>query len=106
MLVFSSLWEGLPVALLEGMAAGLPVVATKVGGIPGVLENRKTGLLVSPSNPDVLAEACLKLIGNPTLRQKMGAAAFAYVRAHYSIDVMVDAIAKMYETLLQKARLA
>jgi len=105
-LVFSSRWEGLPVALLEGMAVGLPVISTEVGGVPGMLEHERTGLLVPPSNSDALAQACLKLIADQSLRQQMGIAAVEKVRAHYSMDAMVDAIAKLYEELLQKARLS
>ncbi len=104
MLVFSSLWEGLPVALLEGMAAGLPVVATEVGGIPGVLEHGVSGIIVPPSDPDALAAACLKLINNPALGLQMGRAGFAHVKAHYSIDAMVEATSRLYLSLLRKAR--
>ena len=101
-LVFSSRWEGLPVVLLEGMAAGLPVVATDVGGIAGVLKDGETGYLVAPADPQALAAGCLKLIGNSVVRKKMGAAANHHIQAHYSMDAMVDSISELYQTLLKE----
>jgi len=105
-LVFSSKWEGLPVALLEGMAVGIPVVSTNVGGVPEVLDHEHTGLLVPPSDSDALAQACLVLIENPSLRQQMAKAAIKKVQAYYSIDAMVDATSELYEELLEKARVS
>lgn len=105
-LVFSSLWEGLPVALLEGMSVGLPVVSTEVGGVPGVLENEVTGLLVPPSDSDALALACLTLIGNQPLREQIGTAAAKKVRVKYSLDIMVDSISDLYQDLLHRGRLS
>jgi len=101
-LVFSSRWEGLPVVLLEGMAAGLPVVATDVGGIGGVLKDGETGYLVPPGDPQALAAGCLKLIGDPVERKKMGMAANCHIQAHYSMDAMVDSISELYQTLLKE----
>jgi glycosyltransferase involved in cell wall biosynthesis len=66
--------EGLPNAVLEAMAAGLPVVATSVGGVPEVLADGVTGLLVPPREPKELAAAIARLAGDPLLRQRMGAA--------------------------------
>jgi len=103
-LVISSKWEGMPVALLEGMAVGLPVVSTKVGGVPEVLEHEHTGLLVPPSDSNALAEACLSLIENPTLRTQMATAATKKVRSSYGMDAMIDATARLYDELLEKAR--
>lgn len=60
--------------LSEAMASGKPVVSTKVGAIPEVVDDGKTGLLVEPNNPQQLAAAVLKLAGNKRLRGKMGAA--------------------------------
>jgi glycosyltransferase involved in cell wall biosynthesis len=104
-LVFSSLWEGLPVALLEGMAARLPVVATSVGGIPGVIKPDVSGLLVPSSNAEPLAQACIKLIKNPHLREKMGLAGQSHVQAHYSMNGMVEKTVDLYQSLLLNAGL-
>lgn len=99
-LVFSSRWEGLPVALLEGMASSLPVVSTRVGGVPGVIQNGETGVLVPPADSQSLADACLLLIKDPALREKMGQAGNIHVRANYGMDGMVEKIANLYRSLL------
>jgi glycosyltransferase involved in cell wall biosynthesis len=99
-LAFSSLWEGLPVALLEGMAAGLPAVATRVGGIPSVVQDGQTGLLVSPADSKELADAIINLLQHPQLARTMGAAGRQRVRAHFSEQMMVDQITDLYERLL------
>jgi len=101
-LVFSSLWEGLPVALLEGMAAARPVVATAVGGIPEVVVADKSDFLVPPGDPNALSQACLRLASDPAARRSMGRAGLEQVRAHYSIDVMIDRTAALYAKLLQE----
>lgn len=103
MLVISSKWEGLPVTLLEGMAAGLPIVATAVGSIPEVLRDGEMGLIVAPSNPKDLANACLRLINSPVIRQRMGEAAHMHVKLNFSNDVMVNKIVDLYQELMQMA---
>jgi glycosyltransferase involved in cell wall biosynthesis len=100
-LVFSSRWEGLPVALLEGMAAELPIVATAVGGIPETLKDQTMGYLVPPADAMALANACLRLVKNPEKRQKMGAVAYEHVKSNYCVDAMVNATFELYQTLLQ-----
>jgi glycosyltransferase involved in cell wall biosynthesis len=101
-LVFSSRWEGLPVALLEGMASHLPVVATAVGSIPAVLDNEVTGTLVSPANSDEIAQACIRLIKDPSLRQQMGRAGYTKILENYSLDSMIDKTDCLYQTLLKR----
>ena len=101
-LVFSSLWEGLPVALLEGMAAARPVVATAVGGIPEVVLPDKSAILVPPGDADALAQACLRLASDSATRRSMGQAGFERVVARYSIDAMIDRTAALYAQLLQE----
>ena len=103
-LVFSSRWEGLPVALLEGMASSLPIVATNVGGVPGVIENGETGFLVPPSSPDLLANACLVLIKDPELKKRMGKAGYTHVQEKYGMELMVNKTISLYQSLLQVAR--
>jgi glycosyltransferase involved in cell wall biosynthesis len=99
-LVFSSLWEGLPIALLEGMAARLPVVATRAGGMSSVVHDGQTGLLVSPADPDELADAITTLIQHPQLAHAMGTAGQQRVRTQYSEQAMVDQVTDLYERLL------
>ncbi len=98
--VLPSLWEGMPNAVLEAMAAGLPVVATAVGGTPEAVVDGVTGLLVCPSDPAALAEAILHLLDNPDLRQQMGQAGRKRVLQHFSVERMVEQTQNLYDQLL------
>lgn len=93
--VLPSLQEGLPLSLLEAMASGLPVVATTVGGIPGVVKDGENGLLVPAADPTALRDALVRLLTNPALRQSLGAAA-----RRDSLDWSWDAVWERYEALL------
>jgi len=101
-LVFSSRWEGLPVTLLEGMAAGKPVVATAIDGINGVALPDLTALLVAPDDPSGLALACIKLSTRPDLRLRMGMAGYERVLSHYSLERMINQTAGLYDRLLRE----
>jgi L-malate glycosyltransferase len=94
--VLPSKWEGISLALLEAMAAGLPVVATSVGGTPEVIKNGETGFLVPPSNPQVLAAAIQKLIEDPSLRREIGQAGKRHCQKNYDIDMIVKEIDSLY----------
>jgi glycosyltransferase involved in cell wall biosynthesis len=96
--VSSSHTEGLPVAVLEAMAAGLPVVATSVGGTPEVVDDGRTGLLVPPSRPDLLANRIEELLGDPRRRSAMGRAGKERVRD----ELTFAAQAERYERLLRR----
>ena len=100
--VLPSLWEGMPNAVLEAMAAGLPVVATAVGGIPEVVVDGVTGLLVPPRDPDGLAQAIECLLRDPGLRRKMGQAGWKRVERCFSVEQMVRKTEDLYETLLNR----
>ena len=93
--VLSSDYEGVPLAVLEAMAAGKPVVATAVGGVPELIEDGKTGILVPPRNPETLAKGILRLVKDADLRQRMGKA--ARERAQERFDI--SRTAREYETL-------
>jgi len=82
--VLPSLWEGLPMALVEAMAAGLPVVATEVSGTRGVVVHGETGLLVPPGDGAALARAITALLCDPVLAAGMGVAGRRRVETHYS----------------------
>jgi glycosyltransferase involved in cell wall biosynthesis len=88
--VLPSRWEGLPVALLEAMGMGLPVVATRVEGVEEVIQDGKQGLLVPPEDSAALAAASLELMGAPETRSQMGTAARRRVEEHYTVDIMCD----------------
>lgn len=95
-----SAWEGLSMALLEAMAAGLPVVATGVGGSPEVVVDGVTGLLVPPGDAAALANALTRLAQDPDLRHEMGAAGKQRVEAQFSLSSTVAALNNLYEELL------
>ncbi len=88
--------EGLPLALLEAMATGLPSVATTVGGIPEVMANGKEGLLVAPGQPRQLALAIDTLVKDPTMRRRMGESAKQRCIAVFSIDSIAQQLAGIY----------
>jgi glycosyltransferase involved in cell wall biosynthesis len=83
-MVSSSRQEGLPMAILEGMASSLPLVATAVGEVPTVVLDGRTGLLVPAEDVDLLAKGILELLRNPEMRTRFGAAAKQRVEEEYS----------------------
>ena len=88
--VLPSRWEGLPIALLEAMSVGLPIVATKVEGVDEVVKDGEHGFLIPVENSEALADAILQLLGDRQLRQKMGAAAKSHVLKQYTEDSMCE----------------
>jgi glycosyltransferase involved in cell wall biosynthesis len=101
-----SLWEGLPLSLVLAMGAGLPVVATRVAGIPEVVQQDVSGLLVSPGNSTELAQALARLVEDASLRRSLGERARAVVLPRFGFDKYVDAIAGLYDRLLAAKGLA
>ena len=99
--VMSSVTEGLGTSLLDAMACGKPVVATSVGGMPEVVVHGETGLLVPPRDHLAMAEAILRLLKDRPLREQMGAAGLARVRAHFTSEVMVRNTVRVYERILR-----
>jgi len=97
MSVLTSEHEGTPNVLLEAMAAGLPVVATNVGGIPDIVQHAQTGFLVSGDDMEGLTKAVLKLIHDPDLRSSMGSRARAYVEETHSIHRLAENLSGLYE---------
>jgi glycosyltransferase involved in cell wall biosynthesis len=99
-LVVPSLNEGMGRVILEAGAAGTPVVATRVGGIPDIVDDGETGLLVPPRSAAELATAVQRLVHSPERRRLMGATARAKVVPHFSLETMVQRIEAIYEELL------
>ena len=97
--VNSSVSEGVSLTILEAMAAGLPVVATRVGGTPEVVD-ATCARLVSPRDPDAMAGALLDLIRQPALRDQMGRAARTRVEALFTLERMVDEYRGVYHKVL------
>ncbi len=95
-----SLWEGLPNTLLEAMALGLPVVASSVDGVPEVVENGKTGVLVPPSAPAALSRALKELAADPARRAALGAAAHARVMEKFTLTRMIAEYEAAYAALV------
>lgn len=95
----SSRWEGLPYTVLEAMAAGLPVVATEVDGVPEAVTDGATGLLVRPQDPRALAAALTALLRDPARRLAFGTAGRERVARHFSRDAMVARILAVYEAV-------
>jgi glycosyltransferase involved in cell wall biosynthesis len=100
----SSLNEGTPVAVIEAMAAGRAVVATNVGGVPDVVENGRTGVLVPARDASALASALDALLTDPAARLRMGEAAKAMVASRFTVDRLVDDVHRLYERALAEKR--
>jgi glycosyltransferase involved in cell wall biosynthesis len=97
--VLPSRAEGLPMALLEAMAAGKPIIATAVGGVPEALEHGKEALLVPPENPRALMGAIKMLLSNPEQAQHLGEAARQKARERFSIERWVQDMLSVYEAV-------
>jgi glycosyltransferase involved in cell wall biosynthesis len=97
--VLASRSEGTPLALLEAMALGRPVVSTAVGGVPDVVEDEATGLLVPPGNAPALGWALGRLAGDPALRARLGAEGAARAEARFGAHGLVEGTRALYERL-------
>jgi glycosyltransferase involved in cell wall biosynthesis len=97
--VLPSYFEALPVGVLEAMACGVPVVATSVGGIPDVIEDRVNGLLVEPGQPDALARAIVTILTDDALRSRLREAARSDVRKRFSTESVIKDLGTLYREL-------
>ena len=98
--VLTSLWEGLPISVLEAMASHKPVVATDTGGIREVVSENKTGFLVSPHDIKAMAEKVEILLNDRSLRLKMGNNAYSGLDSNYRLECMVNSTKELYENLI------
>jgi glycosyltransferase involved in cell wall biosynthesis len=101
--IVSSRREGLPLALLEAMASGVPVVATRVGGIPEVLSDGHNGILVPPESPAALAAAVRDLLADGPQRQRLAASGRSSVAEAWSLDRMAACYAEVYATCVSSS---
>jgi glycosyltransferase involved in cell wall biosynthesis len=97
--VMSSVTEGLGTSLLDAMASGKPIVATKVGGIPEVVVDGETGVLVPPRDPAAMADSIVKLVADEALRRRMGEAGRARAHERFSAERMVAETLRVYERI-------
>lgn len=95
-----SYWEGLPLSMVLAMGAGLPVVASRVAGIPEVVNDGVSGLLVDPGNSGQLTQALATLMQDSGRRARLGAAARAFVLPRFGIDGYVASVTALYDRLL------
>lgn len=98
-LALPSLWEGLPNAVVEAMAAGLPVAATDVDGTPEVAVDGRTALLVPPRAPAALGQALATLLDDPALRRSMGRAGRERAEQKFAMERMINETGRLYEKL-------
>jgi glycosyltransferase involved in cell wall biosynthesis len=103
-LVLPSGNEGTPVSAIEALAAGRPVVATRVGGVPDVVRDGTDGVLVEVGATDDLADRLGRLARDPVLRERMGKEGRARVLPRYAVDRLVDDVDRLYRSLLEAAR--
>ena len=101
-MVSASRQEGLPIALLEGMASGRPIVATPVGEVPALIADRQTGLLVPADDAERLAEAISDMLRDPQMRARFGAAARKRIQDEYSSARMTADYLHVYEEAIHE----
>lgn len=99
--VMPSLQEGLGLSVMEAQASGLPVVASRVGGIPSLIREDETGILVDSNDPDRLADALIDLLRNPSKAAAIGRAARAFVERKFSSKQMAEQTLNIYSDLLK-----
>jgi len=101
MVVSSSHSEAMPLALMEAMASGLPVVATRVGGVPDIVEHGQTGWLVAPGDAQDIANRCAALAADPALGRRLGACGRQRVMERFSLDESVERVSRLLARLAQ-----
>ncbi len=104
--VMSSITEGLGTSLLDAMACGVAIVATRAGGIPEVIIDQDSGLLVEPHDADGLAAAIVQLLRDPALRERLRDTGAKRVRAHFTAQRMVERTSQLYARLVGRSRAA
>ncbi len=99
--VLPSLSEAFPISILEAMGAGLPVIATEVGGIPEIIENGKSGFIIRPKDVDELADKIFILAKDKNLRENMGQYSKNLVQKKFDIKLMISSYQNIYKSLVK-----
>jgi glycosyltransferase involved in cell wall biosynthesis len=99
--VMPSIRQGLGTTMLEAMARGKPVIATRAGGVDAVIEDHRTGLMVPPADSKALADAVLKLLNNPEMARRIGRTGQDLVQKKFGVKRMVEAYAALYRDVLR-----
>jgi glycosyltransferase involved in cell wall biosynthesis len=99
-LAVPSISEGEPLVVLEAMEAGVPIVATRVGGIPRQVRHERDGLLVPPGDPVALSNSILRLLQHPADAEQLARTAQERVRATFSYEAMLNKIERCYDGIL------
>ncbi len=94
--------EGVSLAVLEAMAAGLPVIVSAVGGLPEIVRHEETGLLIPPKDSEALAQSLARVLENPGLAQSLGQKAREHVQAQYSLERMAQVVNATYDDLVKR----
>jgi glycosyltransferase involved in cell wall biosynthesis len=102
--VYPSYHEGMPMAVIEAMACGLPIIATRVGGLPDLVEPGLNGLLVPAGQPDQLAVAIQQLVANPQIRSSMQIGSFRRAQENFDVEKLVFRLLDIYKEALLPAR--
>ncbi|MBL7197571.1 MAG: glycosyltransferase family 4 protein [Candidatus Omnitrophica bacterium] len=97
----TSIWEGTPIAIIEAMLSGKAIIATKVGGIPELIEDGVTGILITPYDKEELLEAITTLINDKILAKKIGEAARQYAKEKFSLELMIKNITSLYNSFIE-----
>lgn len=95
--ILPSVKEGLPYAILEAMNAELPIIATRVGGIPEMIEDNTNGLLISPADPDEITDAVTKLLKNPSLAYQLSQKAKQSLNEKFNFKKMIEQTSQLYK---------
>jgi glycosyltransferase involved in cell wall biosynthesis len=98
--VHPALVEGFGIAVLEAMAMRKPVVATATGGLPEIVQDGETGIVVSPGDPDVLAQSVSRLLQDSARCRQLGEAGRTRVATHFTVETMMDQLVSGYGALL------
>jgi glycosyltransferase involved in cell wall biosynthesis len=100
--VLASFAEGLPVALMEAMALGVPCISTMIAAIPELIDDKENGLLIPPANPEALCDALRTLAIDPKFRASLALRARAAVEGRYNLETNLDTLSAMWSRRLPR----